>query len=220
MVMPRQVLFIGDGPQEAEPAGTETEPGGGEAQSAAARVERKTIEGDEPEVREVHTGCFAAGDCPQQTIEESHQSERRGQQHPELLTGPERSAHQLHHYDHHAEADENHGGIDRGGNKAMSAGSHWLIAEDLRIHVGLEFARLRWRRGNEVERGLFHRRSARRTLLCRLWFRNLLALHSRRRRRQRHGRLFAPLIELNYLRRLTCKERALSRRCRRVIRGN
>ena len=80
---------------QAETGGAETQPTGGETQRAAAAIERKAVEGDQPKIGEVHPGGFATHNGPDGTVENRDQRECGSEVDPELFAGSEASTEQF-----------------------------------------------------------------------------------------------------------------------------
>ncbi len=167
VVVPGQVFFVGERPEQAEARGEEAQPGREDAEGTALRIDGEAVKGDQMKICAAHADGFATGDAPEQAVEERHEGEGGGKEGPELFAGAEAAAHGLNNHDDQAEADGDHGGVDGRGDEAVRGGGDGLVAEDLGVNFGFEFAGLRRRRGDEIEHSLFDRGFAGRMFLRR-----------------------------------------------------
>ena len=77
MIMPSQVLFVEQSPQQADSHRAKAQPASGEAQRAAGSVGGKAVEVDKAEVGPALPGGLASGDREEQTVEHRDQDQQR-----------------------------------------------------------------------------------------------------------------------------------------------
>ncbi|HEY3835689.1 MAG TPA: M1 family aminopeptidase, partial [Bryobacteraceae bacterium] len=144
VIVPGEVLFVHQRPNQSDSAGTDAQPSAEIAQRPVGALRRKTVEVDQPELGAVLADRLPAADREYQTVESRNQQQCAAKDHlveaVEMEVAAEMLDQRLEHSEENAAADEDHRGVENRGQRPVHGSSHLGVTVDSGFHGSLKSA--------------------------------------------------------------------------------